>query len=88
VRNWGLCENWDLFDEREDLQAVIKKYKMQTIDFPKLADSKAIKMDANNWTFDEATELGKFGMVGNSDIYRYVQKVYQMFESTKLLEAL
>jgi hypothetical protein len=88
VRNWGLCENWDLFDEREDLQAVIKKYKMQTIDFPKLADSKAIKMDANNWTFDEAIELGKFGMVGNSDIYRYVQKVYQMFESTKLLEAL
>jgi hypothetical protein len=88
VKNWGLCENWDLFNEREDLQAVIKKYKMQVIDFPKLPDSKAIKMDANNWTFDEAIELGKFGMVGNSDIYRYVQKVYQMFEDTQLLEAL
>jgi hypothetical protein len=87
VRNWGLCENWDLFDEREDLQAVIKKYKMQVIDFPKLPDSKAIRMDANNWTFDEAIELGKFGIVGNNDICRYVHNVYQMFESTKLLEA-
>jgi hypothetical protein len=69
------------------LQAVIKKYQMIVVDFPKLGDSKRIKINANRWTFDEAMQLGKFGIVGKSDIYKYTQKAYKVLESTQLLEA-
>jgi hypothetical protein len=86
VRNWGLCDDWDYFDEHQELQITIKKYKIVVVDFPKLSDSKRIKINANKWTFDEAMELGKFGLVGKSDIYKYTQKAYSVLESTRLLE--
>ena len=86
VRNWGLCDDWDYFDQHPDLQMTIKKYQMIVIDFPKLADSKRIKINANRWTFDEAAELGNYTIVGKSDIYKYTQKAYRVLESTGLLE--
>jgi hypothetical protein len=86
VKNWGLCDDWDYFDEHEELQATINKYRIVVIDFPKLADSKRIKINANRWTFEEAMALGNFGLVGKSDIYKYTQKAYQVLASTHLLE--
>jgi hypothetical protein len=86
VKNWGLCDNWDYFDDCQELQDIIKKYQILVVDFPKLADSKRIKINAKKWTFDEAMELGQFGLVGQSDIYKYTQKAYQVIESTQLLE--
>jgi hypothetical protein len=83
----GLCDDWDYFDEHQELQATIKKYRMIVVDFPKLADSKRIKINANKWTFDEAMEEGQFGIVGKSDIYKYTKKAYQVLASTQLLEA-
>jgi hypothetical protein len=86
VKNWGLCDNWDYFDGHEALQAVIKKHRIVVIDFPKLADSKRIAINAKRWTFDEARELGQFGLVGKSEIYKYTEKAYQVLASTQLLE--
>ena len=86
VRNWGLCDDWDYFDQHRELQMTIEKYQMIVIDFPKLADSKRITINANRWTFDEAAELGNYTIVGKSDIYKYTQKAYRVLESTGLLE--
>jgi hypothetical protein len=86
VRNWGLCDDWNYFNEHKELQATIEKYQMIVIDFPKLADSKRIKSNANRWTFEEAIELGNFGIVGMSDIYNYMKKTNRILESTCLLE--
>ena len=86
VRNWGLCDDWDYFNEHKELQATIKKYQMIVVDFPKLADSKRIKINANRWTFEEAMELGNFGIVGKSDIHNYMKKANRVLESTCLLE--
>jgi hypothetical protein len=86
VKNWGLCDNWDYFDGHEQLQATIKKHRIVVIDFPKLADSKRIAINAKRWTFDEARELGQFGLVGKSEIYKYTEKAYQVLAATQLLE--
>jgi hypothetical protein len=86
VRNEGLCDNWDYFDSHEELQATIKKYQMLVIDFPKLSDSKRIKINAERWTFEEAIEKGNFKIVGNGEIYKYTKAAYQLLESTQLLE--
>jgi hypothetical protein len=86
VRNWGLCDDWDYFNKHKELQATIEKYQMIVVDFPKLADSKRIKINANRWTFEEAIELGNFGIVGNSDIHNYMKKANRVLESTCLLE--
>jgi hypothetical protein len=86
VKNDGLCNNWDYFDGHEELQATIEKYKMIVINFPKLSDSKRTKINDNRWTFEEAMELGSFGIVGKSDIYKYTQKAYKVLESTCFLE--
>jgi hypothetical protein len=86
VKNCGLCDDWDYFDRHEELQATIDKYKMIVIDFPKLADSKRIRINAHRWTFEEAMEEGGFGIVGNGVIHQYTKKAYQAIESTGLLE--
>jgi hypothetical protein len=86
VKNWGLCDDWDYFNNHEELQSTIEKYQMLVIDFPKLPDSKRIKINAKRWTFDEAMEKGEFGLVGKSDIYKYTKKAYQVLKSTQLLE--
>jgi hypothetical protein len=62
------------------------KERLIVVDFPKLADSKRIKINANRWTFEEAIELGNFGIVGNSDIHNYMKKANRVLESTCLLE--
>ena len=86
VRNWGLCDDWDYFNQHKELQITIEKYQMIVIDFPKLADNKRVKINAHRWTFDEAMEEGEFGLVGKSDIYKYTQKAYKVLESTGLLD--
>ncbi len=86
VRNWRLCDDWKMFDQR--LAPAIEKYNMTVIDFPKLSETKAKKMDENNWTFDEAVGLGNFKIIGNAEIHRYAQSVYAMFESTNLFKEL
>jgi hypothetical protein len=94
VRNQGMCDNWDLFDKRLNPkrkqgdvkveQTFLEKYNMTTIDFPKLSDGKSILIDSNNWRFEEAIEFGELGLVGKSDIYRYIQSVFEKFQSTGL----
>jgi hypothetical protein len=65
----------------------IDRHRIAVIDFPKLADSKRIAINAKRWTFDEASELGQFGLVGNSQIYKYTERAYQVLANTQLLEA-
>ena len=88
VRNHGLCDDWSHFNDHPELQSTIEKYQITVIDFPKLVDSKRIKINANRWTFDEAVDLGKFNIVGKSDIHQYVQKAFQLLDSIKVLEVL
>lgn len=82
VRNYGLCDSWELFDG--SLHKTIEQYQMSVIDFPKLSDNKSILLDSNNWRFEEAIALGDLGLVGKSDIHRYIQAVFAKFESTGL----
>jgi hypothetical protein len=85
VRNEGLCNNWGYFDEHQELQAIIKKYKMLVINFPKLGDNKRTKLDANRWTYEEIVDYGDLKIVGNAEIERYVKKFTHVLDSTRLL---
>jgi hypothetical protein len=86
VKNWGRCDEWEYFDEHEQLQETIAKYKVKVIDFPKLSDGKRIKINARRWTFDEAMESGEFKTLGKQDIHQYLKTAYRAFESTKLFK--
>ena len=84
VRNYGRCDEWEYFDEHDELQKSIVKYKVKVIDFPKLFDGKRIKINAKRWTFDEALSSSEFNILGKQGIYQYLKEAYQSFDSTKL----
>lgn len=85
VKNWGRCDDWEYFEEHQELQAAIEQYNVPVIDFPKLSDGKRIKMNARRWTFEEALESPEFKILARQDIQTYLKKAYAAFESTGLL---
>lgn len=85
VKNWGRCDDWEYFEEQEELQQAIEEYKVPVIDFPKLSDGKRIKINARRWTFEEALESGEFKTVARQDIKTFLDKAYAAFESAGVL---
>lgn len=85
VKNWGRCDDWEYFDEHEELQTMLEQYNVPVIDFPKLSDGKRIKMNARRWTFDEALESPEFKILARQDIQTYLKKAYAALESAGVL---
>jgi hypothetical protein len=50
VKNYGRCDEWDYFEADDSVQAAIAQYKVKVIDFPELAISKRIPINAESMT--------------------------------------
>jgi hypothetical protein len=82
VKNYGRCDEWGYFEAYESVQAAIQQYKVKVIDFPELAVSKRIPINAKSMTFAQARQYEGFPTLGRHQIVIYLREAYQAFEST------
>jgi hypothetical protein len=82
VKNYGRCDEWGYFEAYEAVQAAIQKYKVKVINFPELAVSKRIPINAESMTFAQARQYEGFPTLGRHQIVIYLREAYQAFEST------
>ena len=81
VRNWGMCDDWEDWDEDEELQSLIKKYKVKVIDFPKLPYKERFVIDKNKLSFSAAREYEKFTTLGQQRVVDFLKDTYAEIES-------
>jgi hypothetical protein len=82
VKNYGRCDEWGYFESYQAVQAAIQQYKVKVIDFPELAVSKRIPINAESMTFAQARQYAGFPTLGRHQIVIYLREAYQAFEST------
>lgn len=82
VRNWGMCDDWSQVEQDQDLQKLIKKYKVKTIDFPKLEYKEAYLIDKHRLNFAEAKKHKDFTVLGKQRVVNFLDSAYSIFDST------
>lgn len=85
VKNWGLTGDWSQLTEDKELQQLIKQYKVQVIDFPKLDFREMNLIQKNNWTFAQAREAKELTLMQRTRVKTFLKTAYSAFESTGLL---
>ncbi len=78
-----MCDDWEDWDEDEELQRLIKKYKVKVIDFPRLPYKERYVIDKNKLSFSAAREYEKFGRLGKQRVVDFLKATYAEIESTK-----
>ena len=81
VRNWGMCDDWEHVDGDEQLQKLIKKYKVKVIDFPKFAYRERNIIDRSRLTFAEALQYKEFGVISKQRVANFLKAAYAAFDS-------
>jgi hypothetical protein len=84
VRNFGLCDDWKHIDENQDLQNLIKTYKVPVIDFPKFSYRERNILDANRINFSEAKNYGELGILGKQRLHRFIKQAFEEIEKAKI----
>jgi hypothetical protein len=74
VKNEGRCSKWHYFDHHKKTIAIIRKYKIPVIGFPKLSDMRRIEVNAQRLTFAKAAISPQFGILGKGQIELYLQQ--------------
>jgi hypothetical protein len=85
VRNFGLCDDWKHIDGRDDLQDLIKDYKVAVIDFPKFSYRERDILDANRINFSAAKEYGELGILGKQRLHSFLKKSFEEIEKANIL---
>ena len=53
VKNWGINDDWSEIETFDGLSALIDKYQVKLMNFPKLALREANLIQRHNWRFSE-----------------------------------
>ncbi|MTJ55760.1 mobilization protein [Anabaena sp. UHCC 0253] len=84
VRNFGLCDDWKHIDENQELQDLIKTYKVPVIDFPKFSYRERNILDAKRINFSEAKNYGELGILGKQRLHRFLKQAFEEIEKAKI----
>jgi hypothetical protein len=84
VRNCGLCDDWKHVDGRDNLQDLIKAYKVAVIDFPKFSYRERDILDANHINFSEAKNYSELGVLGKQRLHSFLKKAFEEIEKAKV----
>ena len=76
-----MYDNWEDWDEDEELQGLIKKYKVKVIDFPKLAYKEIFVIDKEKLSFYAAREYKEFGELAKQRVVDFLKATYAEIES-------
>lgn len=85
VKNWGMNDDWSEIETFDGLSALINKYDVKLIDFPKLAWREANLIQKHNWRFSEARVSKELHLMQRTRIKKFLKDAYSAFESTGLL---
>ncbi|BAZ49142.1 mobilization protein MobD-like protein [Nostoc sp. NIES-4103] len=81
VKNFGLCDDWEHVESDPVMQKLLKKHRIQVIDFPKLSYKERNIIDQNRLTFAEAREYKDFGVLGKQRVVHFLKLAYAAFET-------
>ena len=82
VRNWGKCDDWAHVDNDKELEKLVKKYKVKTIDLPKLPHAETYLIDKNRLNFAQARESKELKILGKQRVKNFLNLAYQAIDST------
>lgn len=82
VRNWGKCDDWTHVDNDKELEKLIKKHKVKTIDLPKLPHAETYSIDKNRLNFAQARELKALKILGKQRVVNFLNAAYEAIDST------
>lgn len=88
VKNNGTCPkgDWSLLDENQDLQALMKKCQVKTIEFPKFfGDAERDIIRDKSLSFGAAREYPEFGSISRQRVKRFLREAYAAFDSAGVL---
>ncbi len=81
VRNFGLCDEWSQVESDQNLQKLIKKYKVKTIDFPKLGYKERYLINQKRLQFDEAKRHKDLSILGRQRVINFLKSAYTTFDN-------
>lgn len=83
VKNNGKTDDWEAFEQDDDLQALLDANKAIVIEFPKFIGSvERNRLDAENMTFAAAREDKKFGSISRQRVKKFLREAYTAFEAS------
>lgn len=81
VKNLGVCDEWEQLEEDESVQKLIKKYKVKSMEFPKLAYREGYIINQKRLSFAEAREYKEFSVMGRQRVANFLKAAYAAFDS-------
>jgi hypothetical protein len=87
VKNEGKCNDWESLDHNQALQALMTKYEVKVLDFPKfIGNTDRNQIDAQSWTFAQAMESADFGPISRNRVKRFLEGAYAAFEQVGVFD--
>jgi hypothetical protein len=81
VKNNGKTDDWEAFEQDDNLQALLSEHKAVVVDFPKFIGSvERNRIDGENMTFAKAREDKKFGSISRQRVKKFLREAYAAFE--------
>ncbi|MFE4105980.1 hypothetical protein [Almyronema epifaneia] len=82
VKNWGVSDDWSELASLADLNKLMKRHKVQVIDFPRLPWQESNLVQKKNWTFAQARAANDLPSMSRTKVKRFLKEAYTAFEST------
>jgi hypothetical protein len=82
VKNWGVSDDWSELASLADLSKLMKRHKVQIIDFPRLPWQESNLVQKKNWTFAQARAANDLPSMSRTKVKRFLKEAYAAFEST------
>jgi hypothetical protein len=82
VKNWGVSDDWSDLAALGDLNKLMKRHKVQVVDFPRLSWQETNLVQKKNWTFAQARAAADLPSMSRTKIKRFLKEAYTAFEST------
>ncbi len=81
VKNLGVCDEWEQLEEDDSVQKLIKKYKVKSMEFPKLAYREGYIINQKRLSFADAREYKEFSVMGRQRVANFLKTAYAAFDS-------
>ncbi len=88
VKNHGLNQDWNDFDNHEILQDLIKRHSAHVINLPELYRDIIMGMNRDSKNFNEALEGDYLTLSNRARLQSFLQKTYKEFERIEIFDRL
>lgn len=87
VKNHGKSADWTLFDQDKELAALLTRYDVPTVDFPKfIGEVERKTMAEQNLSLLDASHYKGFGIISRSRVKKFIRESAIAFEQVGVFE--